>query len=129
MTDATSREVSSEERSALARMVMRAFDHWGLDTCESTAMLGFAAADSDRLSIYRDGAPFPDQRDLLDRAGHILAIHKGLRLVFPHQRHLAYRWMRTPNQAFDRRTPAEVVFEEGFQGLLQVRGYLDQARA
>lgn len=59
---------------------------------------------------------------------HLLAIHKNLRLLFPHNRALAYRWMTTRNRAFDNCTPTEVISERGFTGLLMVRAYLDRAR-
>jgi hypothetical protein len=51
-----------------------------------------------------------------------------LRLLFPQNPDLAYRWVTTRNRAFDNRTPVEVIKEQGFAGLLIVRGYLDRAR-
>ncbi|WP_018649399.1 MULTISPECIES: MbcA/ParS/Xre antitoxin family protein [unclassified Thioalkalivibrio] len=110
-------------------MVMQAFDHWGLETDEALAMLGHAPGDVDAHSRYRGGEPLPDERDALDRAGHILRIHKNLRLLFPHERDKAYRWMKTHNRAFGGCPPVEVVSREGLQGLLRVRGYLDRAVA
>ena len=62
------------------------------------------------------------------RVGHLLGIHKNLRLLFPQNRDLAYRWMSTRNKAFDNLTPVEVVKAWGFAGLLMVRAYLDRAR-
>lgn len=41
---------------------------------------------------------------------------------------LLYGWMTTRNRAFDNRTPVEVIKDEGFAGLLMVRGHLDRAR-
>ncbi len=67
-------------------------------------------------------------RDANERAGHLLAIHKNLRLLFPHNRDLAYRWMSTRNQAFEGRTPVDVVRDFGFAGILMVRSYLDRMR-
>lgn len=129
MTDSTYAEVSAHDRSALARMVMRAFDHWGLETDEALAMLGHAPGDVDTLSCYREGSPLSDDREVLDRASHILGIHKDLRRLFTHERDKAYRWMKTHNRAFDGCTPVEVVSREGMQGLLRVRGYLEQSAA
>jgi hypothetical protein len=80
------------------------------------------------LTKYRNGEPISASRDTLERAGHLLGIHKNLRLLFPHNRDLAYRWMKSRNRAFDNRTPAEVVRVYGFAGLLMVRAYLDRAR-
>ncbi len=127
--EAASPSVSVDERRALARMVMQAFENWGLETHESLAMLGLGREDAKRLVSYRKGAPLADDPEVLDRAGHILGMHKDLRLLFPHDRENAYRWMKAHNRAFDGRTPAEVVSAEGLQGLLRIRGYLGRAVA
>lgn len=121
-------ETQTPDRAALARMVTRLFDHWGLDSTNQQAMLGLARGNRAAINRYRRGQPLANQRDMMERAGHLLAIHKNLRLLFPHNRELAYRWMTTRNRAFDNHTPAEVVCERGFTGLLMVRAYLDRAR-
>ena len=68
-----------------------------------------------------------DNQDLLERAGHLLGIHKSLRILYPHNRDLAYRWITTPNRRFGNRAPIEVM-KEGFLGLVAVRRYLDFER-
>ena len=129
MSAIAEREVNaSEDRGALARMVMTLLDHWNLSTEDQTALLGIAASNRAALSNYRSGKPIGTSRDQYDRVGHLLGIHKNLRLLFPHNRDLAYRWMSTRNKAFDNLSPVEVVKEWGFAGLLMVRGYLDHAR-
>ena len=60
--------------------------------------------------------------------GHLLGIHKNLRLLFPQNRDLAYHWMSTRNKAFDNLTPVDIVKEWGCAGLLMVRADLDRAR-
>ena len=119
---------ASQDRGALARMVMRLFDHWGLSTEDQAALLGIASGNRAALSNYRSGKPIGTSRDQYERVGHLLGIHKNLRLLFPHNRELAYRWMRTRNKAFENLTPVDVVKEWGFTGLLMVRSYLDRAR-
>lgn len=129
MSAIAEREVNaSEDRGALARMVMTLLDHWNLSTEDQAALLGIAASNRAALSNYRSGKPIGTSRDQYDRVGHLLGIHKNLRLLFPHNRDLAYRWMSTRNKAFDNLSPVEVVKEWGFAGLLMVRGYLDHAR-
>lgn len=118
----------SRDRSALARMVTRLFEHWRLGSEDQLSMLGLSTANRAALSRYRKGKPLATSRDMLDRAGNLLAIHKNLRLLFPHDLDLAYAWIRTRNQAFDGRTPVEVIRAWGFVGLLTVRAYLDRAR-
>lgn len=81
------------------------------------------------MSNYRSGKPIGTSRDQHERVGHLLGIHKNLRLLFPQNRKLAYRWMSTRNKALDNFTPVEVVREWVFAGLLVVRGYLDRARS
>ena len=119
---------ATEDRGALARMFMTLLDHWKLDTEDQATLLGIAPGNRAALANYRRGKPIGTSRDQYERVGHLLGIHKNLRLLFPQNRDLAYRWMSTRNRAFDNLTPVEVVKEWGFAGLLMVRGYLDRAR-
>ena len=79
------------------------------------------------LARYRSGEPLADNQDLLDRVGCLLGIHKVLRIMFPHNRDLVYRWMTAPNRRLSKR-PVDVVLEHGFEGLLAVRRYLETER-
>lgn len=116
-----------EARERLARLVTQLFMHWELSTTEQAALLGLSPENRSTLSRYRKGEPLADSRDLLDRAGHLLGIHKSLRILFPEDRDLAYRWMTTPNRRLAAR-PVDVVIERGFEGLLALRRYLDFER-
>jgi hypothetical protein len=109
-------------------MVTTLFEHWKLSSNDQLALLGLSVGNRPALARYRKGEPLANSRDLLERAGHLLAIHKNLRLLFPHDRDLAYAWMTTPNRAFAGKTPVELIAEWGFAGLLQARAYLDRAR-
>lgn len=116
-----------DSRERLARMITTLFEHWRLTTAEQAALLGLSPGNRSTLSRYRKGEPLADNRDLLDRAGHLLGIHKSLRILFPQDRDLAYRWMTTPNRRLAAR-PVDVVVEHGFEGLLALRRYLDFER-
>lgn len=118
----------SIDRKAIAGMLMQLFDHWKLTTEEQLDALGFATSNRAVLSRYRRGEPISGSRDTLERAGHLLGIHKNLRLLFPDNRDLAYAWMKTRNRAFENRSPIEAIREYGFAGLLMVLAYLDRAR-
>jgi len=121
-------EERKADRSALAQMVMQLFEHWRLPTEDQLALLGLSTTNRAALSRYRKGEPLAPNRDLLERVGILLGIHKSLRLLFPHNRDLAYAWMTQPNRAFEGMTPVETVKQWGFPGLLMVRAYLDRAR-
>ncbi|MEB2320124.1 MAG: DUF2384 domain-containing protein [Pseudomonadota bacterium] len=125
---AREKSAAAPDRGALARMVMTLLDHWQLSTEDQAALLGIAASNRAALTRYRRGEPIGTSRDQYERVGHLLGIHKNLRLLFPRNRDLAYRWMTTRNKAFDNLTPVEVIKEWGFAGLLMVRAYLDRAR-
>jgi len=118
---------SRDARTRLARMITTLFEHWNLSTAEQAAALGISAGSRSTLVRYRAGEPLADDRDLLDRVSHLLGIHKSLRILFPHDRGLAYAWMTTSNRRLGAR-PIELVVRHGFEGLLALRRYLDFQR-
>lgn len=119
---------ATQDRGELAKMVMTLLDHWKLSTEDQAALLGIAASNRAALTRYRKGEPIGTSRDQYERVGHLLGIHKNLRLLFPQNRELVYRWISTRNKAFDNLSPVDVIRDWGFSGLLMVRAYLDRAR-
>lgn len=124
----TAEATDTHDRGAIAKMLMQLFGHWAISTEDQLDLLGLASDNRGALTRYRKGTPISASRDATERAGHLLAIHKNLRLLFPHNRDLAYRWMSTRNKAFEGATPVEVIRNFGFAGLLMVRSYLDRMR-
>jgi hypothetical protein len=80
------------------------------------------------INRYRKGEPLADSRDLMDRVKNLLAIHRSLRILFPGNRDLVYKWINLPNMNFTGKSPLAVMRDEGFLGLLMVRRYLDFER-
>jgi hypothetical protein len=118
---------SAASRAALAKMTTRLFDLWDLATGDQAALLGLSGTSRSTLARYRKGAALDDNVDLLGRVGHLLGIHKSLRIIFPHNRDLAYRWVRTANSSFAGKRPVDIM-RGGYEGLLAVRRYLDFER-
>ena len=116
-----------ESRVQLARVIVSLLDHWQLGSTDQALLLGLSAESRSTLARYRRGEPLADSADLLARVGHLLGIHKALRILFPHDRDLAYRWVSAPNRRFGERAPIEIM-KQGFEGLLAVRRYLDFER-
>lgn len=116
------------DRSKITPMLLMLFEHWNLTSEEKLSALGLAIDNRAALTRYKKGDAISGSRDMLDRAGNLLAIHKNLRLLFPKNRDLAYAWMKTRNRAFHGNTPIGAIVEMGFPGLLYVRSYLDRAR-
>ena len=117
----------NDARSRLARMVTKLFERWGLSLPEQAGLLGLSVSNRASIARYRAGEPLADSRDLLDRVGCLLGIHKTLRIMFPQNRELAYRWMSAFNRRLGRR-PVDLVLERGFEGLLALRRYLELER-
>ena len=116
-----------KSRGQLAKLVAALLEHWRLSPADQAALLGLSAQSRSSVARYRRGEPLGDSADLIARAGHLLGIHKALRILFPQDRDLAYRWVATPNRRFDGRAPLELM-KQGFEGLLAVRRYLDFER-
>ena len=118
--------INPKKAQSLARMVMSLFGHWKLSQEDQIALLGLIPGSQAQLSRYRDGSAIVASRDQYERLGHLLAIHKNLRLLFPRNRELSYKWITRKNKAFDGHSPVEVIRERGFSGLLIIRYYLDK---
>ena len=116
-----------DSRARLARMIVRLFDHWGLAAPDQATLLGLSPDSRAAVARYRRGEPLADNTDLLGRAGHLLGIHKALRIMFPHDRDLAYRWVSAPNRRFGGQPPLATL-KQGYEGILTVRRYLDFER-
>lgn len=119
---------SEQARQGMAKLVTNLFDCWGLDTAQQLQLLGMSPSSRAALGRYRQGRPLPDSRDVRDRVGLLLAVHKALGLLYPRNPKLKYGWIKRRNQALGNRTPLEVMIEQGITGLARVARYLDHVR-
>jgi hypothetical protein len=119
---------SRSSRERLAKLVVSLLDRWQLPPNDQAALLGLSAQSRSTVARYRRGEPLADSADLLARAGHLLGIHKALRIVFPHDLDLAYRWVSAPNRRFAGVAPLDIMKRHGYEGILAVRRYLDFER-
>lgn len=117
-----------DERLILARAVTRLFELWKLVAADQLMLLGLNESNRIALQRYAKGEALAANGDLLDRVGHLLGIHKALKLLYPHNPEIVAGWMSSPNTLFDGATPIDVVRRFRFPGLLMVRGTLDRMR-
>lgn len=119
----------NDTRKKLAKMVMRLFELWGLDTATQLNLLGLSATSRACLSKFRTGlTPLSNNRDTLDRVGWLLAIHKALRLLYPKNPQLRYDWVNRKNTLLNNLKPIEIMQDEGIIGLAKIARYLDFQR-
>ena len=117
-----------DERVILARAATKLFELWALSTADQLMLLGLNESNRIALQRYATGEALAANRDLLERVGHLLGIHKALKLLYPRNPDLVHGWMSSPNTKFEGATPIEIVRRFGFAGLLMVRGTLDLMR-
>lgn len=116
---------SSDSRKALATLVIKLFHLWGLSTADQLDLLGLSTKSRSMLSKYAKGEALPTTRDMYDRVGWLLAIHKALRLLYPRNEDIRYSWVNRRNTAFDNLAPLDVMKEQGIIGIARVARYLD----
>ncbi len=118
-------DIEDEKSVRLTKMVMNLFNHWNLTYDEQTQVLGLSSETHSTIHCYRkETSSIRFDRDIYDRVRFLLDIHKALRTIFPLNTEMAYAWPKTPNQFFNRKTPIEIIFEEGFLGLVRIHAYL-----
>ena len=117
-----------EERKKMAKMVTRLFELWGLSTADQLELLGLSRTSRSQLIKYRKGGALPSSRDMLDRIGWLLSIHKNLRLLYPQNATIRYSWVNRRNQVFNSQRPLDLMKENGLIGIANVARYLDFLR-
>jgi hypothetical protein len=117
-----------ETRGQMALLVTRLFERWGLSTADQLNLLGLSETSRSLLGKYRRGEPLPQGRDIQDRVGWLMSIHKALRLLYPRDENLRYTWVNRRNQMLANLTPMEVMREQGLIGIAKIARYLDFLR-
>ena len=103
-------------------MILKLFDLWDLSEQQRLQLLGFSK-DIKAFHDYELGLPISDSLEIVEREGHLLAIHGYLRSLFPEQQELAYQWMNQQNKSYNG-SPITFIALKGLGGLVEVRNYL-----
>lgn len=118
--------LTDKERQQQTELIMNLFGKWGLTYKQQAIALGLSPNTETGIHRYKTGKQFlPQYRDIQDRVGHLLAIHKLLRRAYPYNIELAYQWILAQNADFDYKRPFDVIAEKGYLGLVEVREYLE----
>jgi len=108
MNHTTAKTKQQSNARAQLKMVMRVMDLWQLTDAQRASVLALSDAERGQQAVFQQ----------------LLAIHKMLRLLFPANRQLAYRWMTSQNKAFDGAMPIEVIQHHGLDGVRLTQDYL-----
>ena len=119
---------SNDARRKLARMVTRLFELWHLPAADQLELLGLSRTSRAQISRYRQGGALPSSRDMLDRIGWLLSIHKSLRLLYPRNESIRSTWIKRRNRILDDQRPLDIMKYQGLIGVARVARYLDFLR-
>lgn len=114
-----------QARKALAEAVIVIFDRWQLTEADQATLLGLT--DPTDVVRYREGMPLPEDPDLLERVGHLLAIYRALQRIYGRDPVLCDRWILAQDLLLGHRSPLEVVRLEGLEGLKAIRRSLERS--
>jgi hypothetical protein len=122
------KSLSIQERIDISRAVVSLLDDWGAEPAQQIALLALPPETKPRaLRRYYENTPLPDDSAIWVRVEHLLGIAEALRTSYPHSVNGGRLWMRQPHRLFDQRTPLNTMLEDGLNGVIAVRAYLDCA--
>ncbi len=124
--DAKVQQYDESARRRMANQVMDIFEHWQLDLEGQHTLLG-APESIKKRHMYRFGEdePLPDEPSVMERAEHLLGIADALRTYFPNSLHARSRFIRSTSKKFSKRTPLQIMIDDGLSGLIRIRSHLD----
>jgi len=61
----------------------------------------------------------------MERVSWLLTVHKALRVAYPYNHDLVYRWVTAKNQRYDGKTLLEIMRQEGLAGIKRIAVYLE----
>lgn len=117
-----------ESRKSMAVLATRLFDLWKLPVSDQLNLLGLSETSRSMLSRYRKGNAIPNSRDMMERVGWLLSIHKSLRLLFPYNREFRQQWITNRNRMLDNLRPIDIMKEKGIIGIATVARHLEFLR-
>jgi len=125
-------KISAASSHALGKVFWNLMDHWQTDPKEQALLLGVKYHVT-KLKDWKTKQIIPEDPDKFQRVGHLAAIHKNLKILFPYNLRAAYDFMKTPQDfLFNGKSPMQIIEEGGeinsFTTIAAIRRRLDQAR-
>lgn len=106
--------------------VIQLFKLWELSVDEQCNLLG--GISPQQLNKFQKATARISGRDTIERVGNLLGIHKSLRILYPYNKAVTYKWIKARNKKLHNLTPLEVMLTEGYIGIAQIRKLTDFMR-
>lgn len=106
----------AESRRAIAEVIIELLQRWELHEINQACLLGLPS-----IVELREGKLLMADKNVMQRVGHLLAIHRALQKKFPNQPLQRDHWVLTPNASLNNDIPLSVMLDKGLDGILLVR--------
>ena len=123
-------EVNDSQARILGEAFWNLVRHYNFNRRQQAFLLGIKE-NRQRLGDLEAKNLIPVDPDKFRRVGHLLGIHKNLRILYPHNRKIVYEWMKKPRNNFGGVSAIDFVCTneaESLPRLFAVRRYQDQVR-
>jgi hypothetical protein len=117
---------SEDVLKRITRNVIALLERWDLKNDEKCNLLGGISLA--QLDKFKKGTAFITGRDTIERVGNLLGIHKNLRILYPYNREVIYKWIKGQNLQLHNLTPFYIMLEHGYIGIAQIRRFTDYLR-
>ena len=118
--------LTNEDKAKLASTLIAILDGWGVSNADKVILLALPAGTKPRaIQRYQQGTPLPDDKNVQERAEHLLGIARALGLAYPRNARGGELWLNRPCKHFNGRMPMAIMTEEGLTGITTVRMRID----
>ena len=118
--------LSDDSLKRNTKNIIALFKLWNLKNDEECELLG--GVSPAQLAKYKNATAFISGRDSIERVGNLLGIHKNLRILYPYNREVVYNWVNARNTKLHNLTPLQIMLEQGYLGIAQIRRFTDHMR-
>lgn len=119
-------ELTPELCLKITQQSILVMQNWGMNEKEAITLAGLEGIVKARhIDQYKEEKAFPNEKDIYMRLEHILGIDEALATTYPRNEQMARMWLNRPHRRFSKRTPLEIMLNEGPRGLVSVRMDLD----
>lgn len=117
--------VDSDRRRVLTQAVVEVAHRLGVGPSDIAEVIGKSQPTTSRL--LRGKYLLADEKKEWELSAHLVRLYRSLSSVVGGNDELARAWLKSPNRAFDGRTPLTII--KRVDGLIHACEYLDARRA
>ncbi len=119
-------ETDETSRMRMAAFILDMFKQWQVSLEDQRSLLGLPETIRKRhMHKLGEEIPLPEDAEVIERAEHLLGIADALRTYFPNSSHARSRFIRSHSKKFQKRTPLQIMVDDGLSGLIRIRSHLD----